>query len=271
MPKYVIINDSHYAVRLPPPLGGTVKPRTNFVLETEAVNVDTVAMKELLNRRIIRMIVTVHTPTISDHIEIPVVDMLGSSSGNLNFLGPWQAPDPYVPNDIVQYGGQSWVALTPNVGVTPVLGSPAWTPLSESMVWRGTWSIPTPYHVHDVVFYGGTSWIATAPSTGVVPVAGPFWTPLVTGTGGVTIAQMRTFRALIGATNGVNTVFTTPEIFLHSPPNTEAKVYYNGQRVARAGDYTVSESGGIGTGFDTVTFLFAPRFGDTLWADYLVP
>jgi len=38
--------------------------------------------------------------------------------------------------------------------------------------------------------------------------------------------------------------------------------------VGASNDYTVSESGGVGTGFDTVTFTFAPKVGDRLTADY---
>lgn len=74
--------------------------------------------------------------------------------------------------------------------------------------------------------------------------------------------------ALAGAVNGVNVTFTTPEKFRHDPPRAQISLYFNGQRVFVGDDFTISESGGPGTGYDTVTTLFAPVPGDKLWADY---
>jgi len=74
--------------------------------------------------------------------------------------------------------------------------------------------------------------------------------------------------ALAGVINGVNVVFTTPEKFRHDPPRAQLALYYNGQRLFILDDFTVTESGGPGTGYDTVSTLFAPRPGDKLWADY---
>lgn len=82
-------------------------------------------------------------------------------------------------------------------------------------------------------------------------------------------AKLRQEILLAGVVNGVNTTFTTPEIFLQSPPNYSIAVYYNGQRIFLNDDFTVDESGGVGTGYDTVETLFAPKAGDKLWADYV--
>ena len=72
-----------------------------------------------------------------------------------------------------------------------------------------------------------------------------------------------------GAINGVNTVFSTPESFRHDPPNFDIAIYFNGQRVLRDDDFTVSESGGVGSGYDTITTLFTLKPGDKIWADYI--
>lgn len=71
---------------------------------------------------------------------------------------------------------------------------------------------------------------------------------------------------LVGTINGSNLVFTTPDEFVHAT----LRVFYNGVRVHEPEDYAASESGGPGTGFDTVTFVagFAPKTGDRLLADY---
>lgn len=76
-------------------------------------------------------------------------------------------------------------------------------------------------------------------------------------------------RALVGAQDGVNTEYRTQEYFL---PET-IKTFRNGIRQHRGSgwDYTVSESGGPGTGYDTVTFgpEFPPLDWEDLYADYV--
>lgn len=72
---------------------------------------------------------------------------------------------------------------------------------------------------------------------------------------------------LVGAKNGVNMTYTAPENFLEET----IRVYLNGVRQRRGVgcDFIVSESGGVGTGFDTVEFQFvSPVAGDNLFADY---
>jgi len=90
-------------------------------------------------------------------------------------------------------------------------------------------------------------------------------------------APVRVGEALSGAINGINTVFTTAAKFVHLPPGETIRVYFNGQRLLRGGglDFTVAESGGPGTGYDTLMLGFAPyNLGaphvDSLTADYVV-
>lgn len=75
---------------------------------------------------------------------------------------------------------------------------------------------------------------------------------------------------LAGVLNGINLTFTTPEAFMHVVPGVSIRVFLNGQRLLRLDDYTVAESGGPGTGFDTVVLLHAPVSGDKVFADYFV-
>ena len=73
-----------------------------------------------------------------------------------------------------------------------------------------------------------------------------------------------------GAIDNVNTDFTTSNDFR---PGSE-RVYYNGERLqsGAGNDYTISESGGFGTGFDTIVLAFAPKPApgnpDVLLIDY---
>ena len=87
------------------------------------------------------------------------------------------------------------------------------------------------------------------------------------------LSSFREDEQLVGAVNGSNQVYTLPnsEKAVVADPGVKIKVYYNGQRLHEGGanDYTTSESGGAGTGFDTVTLLFvSPRPGDIVTADY---
>lgn len=74
---------------------------------------------------------------------------------------------------------------------------------------------------------------------------------------------------LNGLKNGFNTQFMTPEAFVLGT----IRVERNGQRlfVGASNDYTVSESGGVGTGYDTINFNGpAPKDYEILLADYVV-
>lgn len=83
--------------------------------------------------------------------------------------------------------------------------------------------------------------------------------------------------SLSGAINGVNRTFVTPAKFV--PPtasNQNIEVFHNGRRLtmsangdARFGHYTVAESLGPGSGYDTVVFLlFSPKPGSDLRANF---
>ena len=91
-----------------------------------------------------------------------------------------------------------------------------------------------------------------------------------TGGGGSVFADLRLDITPAGVIDGVNLVFTTPEKFTQVAPLT-ILVYRNGQRQALGGDYSVSESGGIGTGYDTITFVAGAKLkpGAVLRVDYV--
>jgi len=84
--------------------------------------------------------------------------------------------------------------------------------------------------------------------------------------------KTREWISLLGIKDGVNVMFTTPEPFVQNP-NLNIKVYLNGQRLwnGAGNDYTVSESGGPGTGYDTVVLAVPPKGFENLIADYRVP
>lgn len=85
--------------------------------------------------------------------------------------------------------------------------------------------------------------------------------------------------ALVGPKDGSNRVFrTTPDVFEHDLGGTgqTIEVFHNGRRLIQTtsmdpsiGDYWVEESGGVGTGYDTINLLtFAPVARSSLVANY---
>lgn len=73
---------------------------------------------------------------------------------------------------------------------------------------------------------------------------------------------------LTGPQDGFNTVFHSSFKFIASGLAKES-FYVNGMLMLQGpgNDYTVSESGGVGTGFDTITLAFAPLSNDRLCLD----
>ena len=84
-------------------------------------------------------------------------------------------------------------------------------------------------------------------------------------------ARYRTNLDLSGAKNGSNLVFVVPggDKFTHNLPYFSIQVYFNGQRLRLIDDYVILESGGSGTGYDTVVLEVAPRASDKVIVDYV--
>lgn len=100
--------------------------------------------------------------------------------------------------------------------------------------------------------------------------------PLIISGAGSSGAATRLYDVvLIGVINGINRTFTTPDTFVQN----SIVVFHNGRRMVRSattdprgGEYFVSESGGPGTGFNTIDFLtFAPNGSSHMVADYDLP
>jgi hypothetical protein len=88
------------------------------------------------------------------------------------------------------------------------------------------------------------------------------------------IAALKTREGvfLLGPYDGTNIAFTTPEPFVQNA-NMNIRVYLNGQRLhlGALNDYVAAESGGPGTGFDTILVSVPPRSYEKLIADYRTP
>lgn len=81
--------------------------------------------------------------------------------------------------------------------------------------------------------------------------------------------------SLIGTQDGSNRIFTTPDNFINGTlGNNEfrIKITHNGRDLVENQDYTLLESGGAGTGFNTIIFVsFMPAVKSLLEACYVIP
>ena len=77
------------------------------------------------------------------------------------FSGPYSASTAYEMNDVVTYGGISYVYINPfkESGNTPPVGT-HWAKLVEGVDYRGEWTTATQYYVNDIVKRGGSNYIA---------------------------------------------------------------------------------------------------------------
>jgi len=87
----------------------------------------------------------------------------------------------------------------------------------------------------------------------------------------VAAVRFRTGQQLTGPKDGVNVTYTVPtgDKFTHNLPFFSIKVYFNGVRLTLLDDYTIAESGGVGTGYDTVVLEVTPLPWDHLLVDYI--
>jgi hypothetical protein len=92
-------------------------------------------------------------------------------------------------------------------------------------------------------------------------------------------AAVKVGVSLTGPLDGLNRTFrTSPDRFIHDPEGTgrTIEIWHNGRRLVQtssahpgSGDFCVAESGGAGSGFDTVNLLtFAPVGRSSLLASY---
>jgi len=80
--------------------------------------------------------------------------------------------------------------------------------------------------------------------------------------------------ALIGAKNGVNRTFYTPDKFIngaYAGNNFHIQVKHNGKDEYEGIDYRIDESGGPGTGYDMITFISkTPNAHSIIYASYVI-
>jgi hypothetical protein len=92
--------------------------------------------------------------------------------GRLKFTyqGNWTTTFAYIKDDIVTYGGRSYVCVTNHTSNASASGgfytdSANWNLISDGIQYKGAWVTATYYKVNDLVKYGSNIWICTTGHT----------------------------------------------------------------------------------------------------------
>ena len=84
----------------------------------------------------------------------------------LDWKGDWSTSFDYKQNDLVKYGGTTYVCNQNHISAaTDALGLEAdlakWDIFNQGFDYKGTWSPSTRYKINDVIKFGANTWIAT--------------------------------------------------------------------------------------------------------------
>jgi hypothetical protein len=84
----------------------------------------------------------------------------------LVWKGPWQGNQPYYKDDIVSYGGYSYICISSHTsGVTLVANQANWQIMTGGTDWKSDYVVGTFYKEGDIVSYGANLYICTTPYT----------------------------------------------------------------------------------------------------------
>ena len=110
--------------------------------------------------------------------------------------GDWVANHEYNRDDVVRYGGSSFVCIRGHQsnadfyidvnytvpGTNPPVPAPAWESMTEGTAWRGNWTTGVHYNVGDVILAGGVLYLCTVPHNSTVLFDNiSNWTPTLVG------------------------------------------------------------------------------------------
>ena len=106
----------------------------------------------------------------------------------LDYKGDWATTYDYKANDLVKYGGSTYVCSTYHISAaTASLGLEAdlskWTIFNQGFDWKGDWAYPIRYKLNDVVKFGASLWIVNTYHTSQSTFAADSakWTKFVEG------------------------------------------------------------------------------------------
>jgi endosialidase-like protein/collagen triple helix repeat protein/trimeric autotransporter adhesin len=112
----------------------------------------------------------------------------GADGTSFVWQGPWTTGVIYNPNDTVEQGGSSYIAISSNANQRPDINPAAWSlmaqvgaagpqgptgPAGTSFAWQGPWTTGVIYNPNDTVEQGGSSYIAISSNANQRPDINP--------------------------------------------------------------------------------------------------
>jgi hypothetical protein len=98
--------------------------------------------------------------------------------GRIKFVwkDEWATAQPYYVDDIVRYGGQTFVCVVGHASAanfyTDLNNSPTkWNLMTDGQTWKGDWAISTFYGIGDIVKYGGLLYVCNLGHTSAATLA----------------------------------------------------------------------------------------------------
>ena len=105
-----------------------------------------------------------------------------SFNEGLVYLGDWVAATRYRTNDIVKWGADLWICLTPHMSSDFITNNAYWEIFVSGFQFENSWDIATTYQIGDVVTYGGYSYISKTNNVGLIPTTNTAdWAVYTTG------------------------------------------------------------------------------------------
>ena len=101
--------------------------------------------------------------------------------GRLRFVwkGTWSAASTYIKDDIIIYGGRSYVCLTGHIANADFYVDTAnWSIMTDGVTWQGAWVKDTTYKINDIVRVGGKDYICLLGHDSTNVVNAGFYTDL---------------------------------------------------------------------------------------------
>lgn len=74
-------------------------------------------------------------------------------------IGEWNSSTTYTPGNVVQYGGNTYVANVQNSNSKPPSSQVNWSLVQTGIKWRGSWSALNDYKVGEIAFKNASSYI----------------------------------------------------------------------------------------------------------------
>lgn len=92
--------------------------------------------------------------------------------GRIRFVwkGDWSSPKVYYKDDVVRYGGKTFICTTGHTSDTDFyvdlnVSPSRWNQMTDGQDWKGDWATSTYYKTNDLVKYGGQIYICSTPHT----------------------------------------------------------------------------------------------------------